>query len=93
LPLSDFDRRHIHYIMEGHGDWFSAELLRFINNGHPDGQNLARLRHAFPDEVAAVEWWWGHVSSDDPPAEVLTTCPYLVGQLREAAGGRTDPQP
>jgi pyridoxal/pyridoxine/pyridoxamine kinase len=66
LMLSDYDRANIHRIMEGSGDWFSAQLLRFIRDSAPDRKNLERLRSAFPDHVEAVRWWWDHSSEEGP---------------------------
>lgn len=61
--LSDYDRENLHRIMAGRDNHFSAELLRLIPKADP--KNRARLRSAFPEHVAAFEWWWDH-SADEP---------------------------
>lgn len=66
LELSDYDRAHVHDIMAGKGDWFSAKLLRFIRDSQPDRRNLERLRAAYPDHVAAAEWWWNNRADQGP---------------------------
>lgn len=60
---SKFDHEHINAIMAGHGDWFSAELLRFLPKADP--LNLERFRVMFPEHVALFEHWLRTV-----PAEV-----------------------
>lgn len=59
--ISDYDRAHVHDILIGHGDWFTADLLRLI--AHADAHNRERLRQAFPEEVAAFEAWERGVDS------------------------------
>ena len=57
--MNDYDRIHIQEIIENRGErwsWFACHLLRLI--GKADDQNRARLRSAFPDEVAAYEDWF-----------------------------------
>lgn len=54
--LSDYDRHHIDDILNGHGDWFSAQLLRLI--AHADAANRELLRAGFPDHVEAYEKWY-----------------------------------
>ena len=51
--LSDYDKAHMADILAGHGDWFSAELMRLIMKA--DFENRARLRLAFPDHVEAYD--------------------------------------
>ena len=63
--LSRFDIEHIHDIMAGHGDWFSAQLLRLI--AHADLSNRNRLRGSFPNHVALYEWWYNHAHSAESP--------------------------
>jgi hypothetical protein len=53
--ISDFDRSHINAIMEGHGDWFSAQLLRLCHKADPT--TLDQIRQGFPDHVALYEEW------------------------------------
>jgi hypothetical protein len=60
--LSDFDRNSISKIMAGHGNWFTAELLRLIMKADP--QHRARIALGFPEEVAVVEDWL-HTSCED----------------------------
>lgn len=55
MPLGSFDCQNIDYIMQGGGDWFTAQLLCLIQKA--DRQNRARLRLGFPEEVALVEQW------------------------------------
>jgi hypothetical protein len=49
------DKESIEKILHGHGDWFTAQLLRLIMKA--DSGNLERLRLGFPEEVAAYEHW------------------------------------
>ena len=51
--LSEFDIEMLPRILGGHGDWFTAELLRLIT--HADVENREKLRKAFPAEVALVD--------------------------------------
>lgn len=53
--LSTFDLRRMGDILAGHGDWFSAQLMRLIAKA--DRDDLDRLRLAFPEHVAAWEAW------------------------------------
>lgn len=53
--MSDFDKTHIGEIINGHGDWFTARLLRLIASA--DVENLARLQLGFPEEVGAFLDW------------------------------------
>jgi hypothetical protein len=55
MPLSDFDRKNIGYLIKGHGSWFTARMLRMIRSADPT--NRARLRLVYPEEVALVEQW------------------------------------
>ena len=60
--LSEFDKAHVQQILRGHGDWFSAQLLRLIS--HADKENREKLRLAFPEVVEAYEdWFSGKVPS------------------------------
>ena len=54
MPISDYDLQHIEDLMCGEGTWFTACLLRLIAKA--DSYNLARIRLAFPQEVAAFEF-------------------------------------
>ncbi len=51
----DFDKKNLQLILEGHGDWFTAMLLRLIAKA--DGINREKLRAGFPGEVKAYESW------------------------------------
>jgi hypothetical protein len=63
MTLSEFDRVKIAAIMGGHGDWFTAQLLRLVAKA--DDHHKAQLRMAFPEEVALVEAWQrGEISMD-----------------------------
>lgn len=53
--LTSYDRAHMADVLAGHGDWFSAELMRLIAKA--DFENKARLRLAFPDHVQAYDDW------------------------------------
>jgi len=53
--LSRFDRESIDEILRGHGDWYSARLLRLIHKA--DATNRARLAEVYPEHVAAVRSW------------------------------------
>lgn len=56
MPLSAFDRTNIGSIIQGHGDWFTAHLLRLIDTADPI--NRDRLRISYPEEVGAYERWY-----------------------------------
>ena len=56
--LSDYDKAHVQDILNGQGDWFTAQLLRLCAKA--DAFNLERLRKGFPEEVAAYENWLLH---------------------------------
>lgn len=64
--LDTYERANVHRILAGHGEWFSARLLRFIKESAPDRRNLERLRLAFPDHVEAVRWWADHRADEGP---------------------------
>lgn len=53
--MSPFDKENIAKIMDGHGDWFTAQLLRLIAKA--DVANRERLCAGFPDEVEAFHQW------------------------------------
>jgi len=53
--MSDFDRAHIEDLVAGHGDWFTAQLLRLCAKA--DSNNLEKLRLGFPDVVEAYLDW------------------------------------
>ena len=55
MPINDYDRAHIEDIVAGHGDWFTAKLIRLIAKADPHNRNL--LRMGFPEEVEAYEDW------------------------------------
>lgn len=65
MTLSKFDRENIPAIMGGHGDWFTAQLLRLVAKA--DNHHKAQLRMGFPEEVALVKAW----QRGEIPAEVL----------------------
>lgn len=54
--VSAYDYENLDEIMNGHGDWFTAQLLRLCAKA--DAQNLERIRLGFPDVVAAYEDWY-----------------------------------
>jgi hypothetical protein len=56
MVLSKYDEDHIDQILRGHGDWFSAHLLRLCAKA--DVNNLELIRRGFPDHVALWEKWY-----------------------------------
>ena len=56
MPLSEYDLQAFGDIVAGHGDWFTAELIRLVAKA--DESNRSRLRLAFPVEVRAYEAWF-----------------------------------
>lgn len=61
--VSEYDREHISEIMGGHGDWFSAQLLRLLQKA--DLSTRDQVRQGFPDHVKLYEDW---LLSGPPPA-------------------------
>lgn len=57
MPLSQFDRENVRPILEGHGGWFTAQLMRLVLKA--DNGNRSRLAKGFPEEVRLVEQAWG----------------------------------
>jgi len=53
--ISEHDRAHIDDIIGGHGDWFTAQLLRLCAKADP--RNLEKIRLGFPEVVEAFEKW------------------------------------
>ena len=51
--MSKYDIANIEIILDGHGTWFTAHLLRLIAKA--DIQDRARLECVFSSEVALVE--------------------------------------
>ena len=47
MRLSDFDISNMPRILSGHGDWFSADLLRLMAKA--DSENLTKLANAYPE--------------------------------------------
>lgn len=76
MPLSQFDCENVVPILRGHGDWFTAQLMRLVVKA--DSTNRDRLAMGFPEEVLLVEQAWG-LTPDDPEA-----------LLREAGKARRD---
>ena len=50
--MSEYDKKNIGLIIGGHGDWFTAKLIRLIRDA--DLSNRRKLFSVFPDEVRAV---------------------------------------
>jgi len=51
--MNQFDKENVESILlEGQGDWFTANLFRLIAKA--DNNNRAKLFEVFPVEVAAV---------------------------------------
>ncbi len=55
MGISDYDRANFGAIVAGHGDWFTAQLIRLIAKADQSKREL--LRKGFPDEVEAYEDW------------------------------------
>jgi hypothetical protein len=53
--ISQYDEDHIKEIMDGHGDWFAAQILRLCAKA--DRETLEQLRAGFPDHVELFEKW------------------------------------
>ncbi len=53
MTLSQWDRENVERILGGHGDWFTARLLRLI--ARADGRNRALLAKGYWEEVRLVE--------------------------------------
>ena len=53
--ISEFDRKNIGALVNGYGDWFTAQLVRLINKA--DMYNRERIRAGFPETLAAYEAW------------------------------------
>ena len=56
MGLSEYDKAHVSEILQGEGTWWSARLLRAIDDLMPygDRDNQRKLAGAFPEEVALV---------------------------------------
>ena len=64
--LSDYDRANVQKILNGHGNWFSAQLLRLIAKS--DTEHKEKIRLGFPEVVEAYEnWYWKIDIKEDPP--------------------------
>ena len=50
--MSEYDKQNIGLIIGGHGDWFTAKLIRLIRDA--DLSNRRKLFSVFPAEVHAV---------------------------------------
>jgi hypothetical protein len=53
MTISEFDKKNVSHILSGHGDWFSARLLRLIMKA--DLTNREKLRQVYPEHVEAYE--------------------------------------
>lgn len=62
--MTEFDKKNIDIILNGHGDWFTAQLLRLITKA--DMANRAKLSVVFPEEVKAVIYHLGLSSMSTP---------------------------
>ena len=51
--MSTYDLNNVGIIVNGHGDWFTARLIRLIAKA--DLHNREKLRKGFPDVVEAYE--------------------------------------
>lgn len=61
--LSDYDKANLDKILGGHGDWFSAALMRLIMKA--DNENRRLLRVVYPDHVKAFEEYRRGTHADD----------------------------
>ena len=50
--MTEYDKANISWILNGNGDWFTADLFRLISRS--DTANKEKLALSFPDEVNAV---------------------------------------
>lgn len=55
--MSEYDKEHIGKILMGHGDWFTAQLIRLIAKADP--VNLIKLECEYYEEVQAVKQYRG----------------------------------
>lgn len=55
FPISDYDRANIGNIVGGHGDWFSAKLIRLIAKA--DMNQRERIAKVYPLHVEAFNAW------------------------------------
>lgn len=55
MSVSKHDEEMIDEIMQGYGDWFTAQLLRLLQKA--DSQNIAKMRQCYPDVVDLYEKW------------------------------------
>lgn len=62
--ISDYDRENIDMIMDGYGDWFSAQLLRLLRKA--DRGTLEQVRRGFPDHVKLFEQWAENSTKEEP---------------------------
>jgi hypothetical protein len=57
--VSEWDKENLDKIIrDGHGDWFSAHLLRLMAKS--DMQNRALLGSVYPEHLAALERYWNN---------------------------------
>jgi len=54
--LSSYDVAHVQDILNGEGDWFTAQLLRLVAKA--DDENRNKLHLAFPEVVDAYFDWY-----------------------------------
>lgn len=55
--LSDYDKASVAQILSGHGDWFTAKLMRLIASA--DSLNREKLFQVFPEVVVCVSNFQG----------------------------------
>ncbi len=55
--LSDYDKANVAQILSGHGDWFTAKLIRLIASADP--LNRKKLFQVFPEVVVCVSDFQG----------------------------------
>jgi hypothetical protein len=54
--ISEFDRENVQIILNGHGDWFGAKLLRLYANADPSSRD--KIRMGFPSYAEAYDDWY-----------------------------------
>jgi hypothetical protein len=79
--LSEFDKKEVRKILEGHGDWFTANLMRLI--AMADSFNKSLLFAGFPDEVNFVHGFQtGNIfgQADSRSAVAIQNCVHTIAK-------------
>ena len=86
--ISDYDKAHIQDILNGYGDWYTAELLRLV--AHADQHNKELLRQVYPEVLEAFnDWYLGKQRLADAvtAAIPMETDPVYRQHMRDAGRG------